>query len=62
MKWFLLFQVLASWPQSPQQLQIQGPFDTKEMCDQIKKQFDVFPIRSECIYAQQGPAPQGAPK
>jgi hypothetical protein len=56
MKWFLIFQVIAHWPASPQQLQVQGPFDTKEVCDQVKDQFDTFAIRSKCISVQQGPA------
>jgi hypothetical protein len=53
MKWFLIFQAVSWWPASPQQLQIQGPFDTKEVCDQVKEQFDTFPIRSKCISVQQ---------
>jgi hypothetical protein len=56
MKWFLIFQVLAHWPASPQQLQVQGPFDTKELCDQVKDQFDSFSIKSKCIVVQQGPS------
>lgn len=55
MKWFLIFQVLATWPQSPQQLQIQGPFDDKNACDVIKEQFDSFKIMSKCISVPQGP-------
>jgi hypothetical protein len=53
MKWWLIIQVLATWPQSPQPLQIQGPFDTKELCDTVKEQFDTFAIKSKCISVQQ---------
>ena len=53
MKYWLIFQVLATWPQSPQQLQVQGPFDTKELCEQAKEQFDMFPIRSKCMGVSQ---------
>ena len=53
MKWWLIFQVLATWPASPQQLQIQGPFDSKELCDTAKEQFDAFPIKSKCIFVPQ---------
>lgn len=53
MKWFLIFQVIAHWPASPQQLQIQGPFDTKDVCDQVKDQFDTFKIVSKCVSVQQ---------
>jgi hypothetical protein len=55
MKWWLIFQVLATWPASPQPLQIQGPFDTKEMCGEVKEQFDAFSIKSRCIVVQQLP-------
>ena len=53
MKYWLIFQVLATWPQSPQQLQIQGPFETKELCEQAKEQFDAFKIMSKCISVPQ---------
>ena len=53
MKWFLIFQVIAHWPASPQQLQVQGPFDDKNICDQVKEQFDTFAVRSKCISVQQ---------
>ena len=56
MKWWLIIQILTTWPQSPQPLQIQGPFDAKDICDQVKEQFDAFPVRSKCISVQQGPA------
>jgi hypothetical protein len=53
MKWFLIFQVLATWPQSPQPIQVQGPFDDKNICDQVKDQFDAFHVQSKCISVQQ---------
>lgn len=55
MKWFLVLQVIAHWPASPQQLQVQGPFDDKSTCEQIKDQFDTFAITSKCISIAQGP-------
>lgn len=58
MKWFLILQVLSHWPQSPPGLQVQGPFDTKELCDQVKDQFDAFNITSKCISVQQTQAIQ----
>ena len=55
MKWWLIFQVLATWPQSPQPLQIQGPFDDAATCQAIKDQFDTFKIKSKCVSVPQGP-------
>lgn len=49
MKWFLIFQAVTTWPASPPQLQIQGPFDTKDLCEQVRDQLPEFRLVSKCI-------------
>lgn len=56
MKWFLLFQAIAWWPASPQQIQVQGPFTTEEECHSVQKQLAPFKVTSECIYVPTGQA------
>jgi hypothetical protein len=66
MNWFLIFQVLATWPQSPPQVQFLGPMPDEGICiaAQAKVEKAMSNLRSTCIGLPNGQAPvqPAAPK
>jgi ubiquitin-protein ligase len=60
LKWFLLIQVMASWPASPPQVQFLGPMADKAICLDAQQQAEkeLHNIKSFCLGMPDAPTPQ----